>query len=330
MGIEGRHSPHGSKISHAASMAFTLALLLLFTLSRAHATEEYADQTGETCIYCHKDGGGGSLTVAGLAFIRNGYQYPIPDRIIKKARYLQTSFHRILRFVLGYVHLLAAVIFFGAIFYIHIFVKPARIKGGIPKPERILGVSCMVTLMVTGSYLTWFRIDTLAHFFNTTFGVVLFIKIILFMLMVSIASMAITVVHRRMRQETRPPVDVLKKAKITYAELSAFDGSDGRPAYFAYKNKVYDVSSSPKWKNGRHMGKHAAGSDLTHELSGAPHGEDVLQGIACIGDISGEAIADMRLSPARKVFVIMTYANLIIIFLILGCISIWRWGFPIK
>jgi len=298
----------------------------------AHATEDYAEKTGETCLYCHQESIGGTLNTTGYAYIRNGYQYPIPERVIKKVKLLKSPFYKALRFIIGYIHLLAAIIFFGAIFYIHIFIKPTEIKGGIPRAERILGVTCMIILALTGSFLTWMRIDKFNQFFNNTFGFMLFIKIILFIIMIMIGITAITIIHHKMQKETRIYKDLVGSPKeITIDNLSNFDGLGGNLAYFVYKNKVYDVSDSPKWKDGRHFGRHTAGSDLTESLKDAPHGEEVLEKVKFISKLlqqKGEV--KKKLIPVRKVFVVMAYINLIIIFLIIFCISVWRFDFPIK
>src|SRR4030042_2330744 len=185
-------------------LASGVALLLLCLLiSPSLATEQYAARTGKGCIFCHQESTGGPLNTVGFAYINNGYHYPIPERILQKAEALQSPFHKTLRFIVGYLHLLAGVVFFGAIFYIHIFIRPVRLIGGIPKHEPILGVSCMVTPALTGTYLTWARISRWGQFFDNTFGLMLFIKILLFLLMVAMGVMAITLIHRRMQQDAK-------------------------------------------------------------------------------------------------------------------------------
>lgn len=129
----------------------SIALLICACYSSTTwAKEAYARNTGQGCIFCHQESTGGQLKTVGFAYIRNGYRYPISVAVLTKAESLQSPMHKTLRFIIGYLHLLAAVIFFGAIFYIHIFIRPTRLTGGIPKAERILGLSCMIILTLTG------------------------------------------------------------------------------------------------------------------------------------------------------------------------------------
>ena len=71
--------------------------------------------------------------------------------------------------------------------------------------------------------------------------------------------------------------------KFTLEELKQCDGMNGRPANFAYKGKVYDVTDDPFWVDGDHMGEHKAGVDLTEQMSLAPHGEAELDTVKLIG-----------------------------------------------
>jgi hydroxylamine dehydrogenase len=284
----------------------------------ADAKDEYARETGKGCIFCHQESTGGGLNTAGFAYIRNGYRYPIPASLLEKAESLQTGFHKTLRFLVGYLHLVAGVIFFGAIFYIHIFIKPMTLTSGVPKPERLLGLSCMVILAATGVYLTWARIERWEQFFDNSFGLLLFIKIALFLAMVIIGLSAVFFIHRPRRDRSK-----------TGDGRTADDGGETAPATFVYEGSVYDVSGSPKWQDGRHFGRHQCGTDLTGEMSGAPHGEEVLERVPCLGG-AGQTAGDPSPGKAPKAFIVMAYANLVIIFLILACISVWRWDFPIR
>lgn len=69
------------------------------------------------------------------------------------------------------------------------------------------------------------------------------------------------------------------------SELAEFKGTDGQPKYIAYNGKVYDVSGSWHWKDGKHQVIHKAGQDLTGALDAAPHGEDLLLRIPLLGQL---------------------------------------------
>jgi predicted heme/steroid binding protein len=71
--------------------------------------------------------------------------------------------------------------------------------------------------------------------------------------------------------------------RFTVDELKKYDGKEGRPAYIAYKGKVYDVTDSYLWIDGDHQGEHIAGTDLTEGMARAPHGEENLERVKLIG-----------------------------------------------
>jgi predicted heme/steroid binding protein/uncharacterized membrane protein len=72
---------------------------------------------------------------------------------------------------------------------------------------------------------------------------------------------------------------------FTEEELLKYDGSNGMPTYVAFKNRVYDVSTSNFWKNGKHFKKHLAGFDLTSAMALAPHGEEVFGRYQQVGEL---------------------------------------------
>ncbi len=71
--------------------------------------------------------------------------------------------------------------------------------------------------------------------------------------------------------------------KLNKQELSKYNGKNGAPAYIAYHGRIYDVSESFLWKNGKHQVFHSAGEDLTEALKDAPHGQDMLERVPLIG-----------------------------------------------
>ena len=73
--------------------------------------------------------------------------------------------------------------------------------------------------------------------------------------------------------------------KFTLEELKQYDGKNGRPAYIAFKGKVYDVADNYLWGDGEHFGEHKAGEDTSDGLSNAPHGDEKLESITLIGEL---------------------------------------------
>jgi len=77
--------------------------------------------------------------------------------------------------------------------------------------------------------------------------------------------------------------DQRTEQRLTPEELVQHDGKDGRPAYVAYKGKVFDVTASKLWRKGLHVRAHKAGSDLTTAMLAAPHEDDVMSRMPQIG-----------------------------------------------
>jgi predicted heme/steroid binding protein len=78
---------------------------------------------------------------------------------------------------------------------------------------------------------------------------------------------------------------VTEQKKVTKQELESNNGRNGKPAFIAYKGKVYDVTESSFWLDGDHLGMHNAGKDLTEELEMAPHREENFQKVKLVGDL---------------------------------------------
>ena len=71
--------------------------------------------------------------------------------------------------------------------------------------------------------------------------------------------------------------------EFTLEELKNYDGKGGKPAYIAYKGKIYDVTDNYLWIDGDHQGEHEAGADLTEQMAQAPHGEEALDRVKLVG-----------------------------------------------
>jgi len=79
---------------------------------------------------------------------------------------------------------------------------------------------------------------------------------------------------------------LVEQKKVSKQELEENNGKDGKPAYFAYKGKVYEVTDSAMWLDGEHMGLHVAGKDLTEELEMAPHREENFDKVKFVGELA--------------------------------------------
>lgn len=290
--------------------------LLLSPPMPVFATEEYARQTGLGCGHCHVDQtGGGLLTESGRQFSR--------ERSVKTVFRPLSTGQRVVRLLVGYLHMLAAIVWFGTIMYVHILLKPAYASKGLPKGELRLGWLSMVLLLITGIFLTMARIPSWDLFVTTRFGILLSIKIFLFLIMLSSAVVVTLYIGPKLRQQkTSGPL--VEKNTYTLEELARFDGKNGRPAYVAYKGGIYDVTKSRLWKNGSHVTKHPAGSDLTALLETAPHGEERIFAMPRIGAaLTGDARPDQPFHV--RMFYFFAYMNLVLVFVITFIIALWRW-----
>ena len=71
--------------------------------------------------------------------------------------------------------------------------------------------------------------------------------------------------------------------EITIRQLSLRNGQDHPSVWVAYRGRVYDVTRSRLWREGRHY-EHWAGQDLTSELDrDAPHTPNVFDKFEPIG-----------------------------------------------
>jgi len=304
-------------LSVRAILLLIVLVLLLLTGSVVQATPEFARQTGLECGTCHVDViGGGKLTPEGEAF---------REELQSKGQFraLTTTQHMV-RLIVGYLHMLAAIIWFGTILYVHVLLKPAYASKGLPKGELRLGFLSMFVLLVTGTLLTIARMPSLAAFTQTRFGILLTVKIGLFLLMVTSAIITALYIGPRLKRRLQSPVAAMIANEMTPEQLAHFDGQEGRPAYFGYKSIVYSVTENRFWRKGTHMMKHHAGTDLTETLKLAPHGEDKVRAMPQVGTL----LAGAQRTPRpfhERLFYFFAYMNLALVFVIVFVISLWRW-----
>jgi predicted heme/steroid binding protein/uncharacterized membrane protein len=292
------------------------AVLTLISPLPLFATPEYAKQSGSDCRHCHVDAiGGGNLTGAGEQFLLD---------LKAKGQYRPlTMTQHVVRLIMGYLHLMAAIVWFGTIMYVHILLKPAYASKGLPKGELRLGWLSMVVLLITGVLLTIARMPSWEAFYTTRFGILLSVKIVLFLVMLSSALVVTIFIGPKLRKQKSLTFS-LEAGVCTVEGLCRFDGKEGRPAHVAYKGVVYDVTNSRLWKNGSHLTRHAAGSDLTDMLKNAPHAEDKVLAMPVVGKLlpAGERVKQ----PFHvRLFFFFAYMNLALVFVITFIIALWRW-----
>ena len=85
--------------------------------------------------------------------------------------------------------------------------------------------------------------------------------------------------------------------EIDRETLAQHDGKEGRKAFVAVEDKVYEVTGNRLWKNGVHMNRHQAGVDLTEAIAASPHGKDILAKIQQKGTLAKEEVAKPPLLP---------------------------------
>jgi predicted heme/steroid binding protein len=293
----------------------TFLILFFLIIPCGNATEELAEKTDKDCSYCHlNQSGGGELTKAGKEYL---------TKESESDEYTQgKGILHYIRFIAGFLHILTAIFWFGIILYVHLILKPSYAAHGLPKGEVKVGLISMIIMGVTGITLTVFRVPSFSFLFETRFGILLLVKIFLFLMMVCSALYVVLIVGPKLR--TKKDIKFQEpKEYYTAEELRNFDGAKGHPVYVAFNNKIYDVSNSSFWKDGNHFAKHSAGTDLTGMLDQAPHGEEKLQGLDQIGKLTLMK-TKKETPPQEKVFYFIAYMNLGLVILITLVLALWR------
>ncbi|RED97518.1 cytochrome b5 domain-containing protein [Marinoscillum furvescens] len=71
----------------------------------------------------------------------------------------------------------------------------------------------------------------------------------------------------------------------TVSQLALRNGQDREEIWIAFEGRIYDVTGSKLWRNGKHY-EHWAGQDLTAELADAPHSSKVFAKFEVVGVLS--------------------------------------------
>ncbi len=296
----------------------------LLTAQVAQATPRYARETGESCLQCHEGPGGRGLTASGELF----------QAQLKQGDSKWVYWARLLA---GFIHLLAAVIWIGAIFFIHFILSPQSVRMRIPRAEIRLAWTCIFLLAVTGSFLT--LVKGSKWVFATWDGQLLLIKIGLFLLMVSLAAAVTFNLNRclKVQEGVRPSLSRGREIKtkynpdqvnlITAEQLAENNGQNGKPVWVAAMGKVYDFTNCSTWLRGSHALLHEAGRDLTRELLESPHEAALVDKFPVVGVTAGYS----RTSEASgerpvKVFYFLAYFNLSLAVLIILLTVLIRWS----
>jgi len=72
---------------------------------------------------------------------------------------------------------------------------------------------------------------------------------------------------------------------FTKQQLALRNGQDREEVWVAYKGRIYDVTKSRLWRDGKHY-EHWAGQDLTEELGEAPHDSKVFEKLQVVGKLN--------------------------------------------
>ncbi len=294
--------------------ALVFMLFFMALAAPASATEQFAMKTGLPCAFCHENpSGGGTLTSAGQRY-----------KALLSGKVTPSAVKDTARFIIGYLHILAGIIWFGAIFYVHIILKPAYAARGLPKGELALGWAGIVVVGATGILLTISAVPSFGALFHSRFGILLSIKIFLYLIMSASAAVVTFVIGPRLKKRlaAKPaPAAGDGNTGFTPDMLSNFDGKEGRQAYAAVDGNVYDLTQSPLWKSGKHA-RHQAGMDLTTAIKQAPHGPEKLEAFPKAGVLN---ILLPSNNKPRAAFYLLAYMNLTAIFLVIAIIALWRW-----
>jgi predicted heme/steroid binding protein/uncharacterized membrane protein len=295
--------------------------VMLFLSHSSYSLEEYAEQTGNDCESCHIDPSGGTeLTDIGKGFLLSLEEAaPSSERTQSTEKKIPS---KIFKLLIGFLHIFTAFFWFGTILYVHLVLKPAYALKGLPSGEVQVGLVSIVIMAITGMILMYYRVPSWDFLMTTRFGILLSIKISLFLFLVVSALFVVLIIGPRLKKKKK--ITTVDIGDMSKSQLAQFDGKDGRRSLIGFNNKIYDVTDSKMWKSGNHMMRHNAGEDLTNILSQAPHGAESIEKMPVMGNIIADDTSQKGLSH-QHVFYFMAYLNLVVVVGVIFVISMWRW-----
>lgn len=330
------------------SVLWLVLIGLLTAGTPAMATRQFAAETGKDCGYCHVTPGG-PLTAGGRAFRDNGFVLPTtttttvvptttagpattvtgggttatvgpsttstplttdravaePPATVEPILVLPTW----LRTLLLWAHLTAMVAWLGAIIFVHLVQTPKVAGQGVPRGYLKLAWPSISVLGVSGVLLTLGDITSFGVLTEGRWGWLLLTKIAIYVVLAAIALFVTLIMSPRLRR--------MNEQQRTRGRSQEQFKAAGRVT-FSYTGKIYDVTRSRLWREGRHAKRHDAWDDLTESLAGAPHGPEVFKPFPVVD--GGE---DVTVPAAMRVFVALAYFNLFLVIAVLFVVAAW-------
>lgn len=283
-----------------------LVVILVFP---AISKPEYSSTTGQKCEVCHSNPSTGELNDVGKAY-RVSKTWP-PEKYADSRIF----------FIAGFIHMLSAFMWIGAILFVHVILSPETVTaGGAPKRELIYGWIGMISTGLSGAFLTYFKFRTIENLVSTDAGRIVLLKIGIFLFMLSTAIILTFNLNKKFKKFGSLPM------KLDLNSLEKFDSLDkDERVLVSVGGLVYDFTESRAWKDGVHAGRHRAWRDLTEELAKSPHGIGVLSKFKPVGytdDFEKKGKAELRAVVVFRAFAVL---NLIFGVLAILLSSVMRW-----
>jgi predicted heme/steroid binding protein len=264
------------------------ALTSLGSVGTAVANPGFSTQTGRDCSYCHTTPGG-PLTAEGERFKQGG-----PQPATSAAGPPST---RPVLFLPGWL--------WATLIWLHvaaIFAWLAGVHINTPRTDR-LSWPALVVVGVTGVLLTLAKVGEAHYLVSARSGILLLVKMVLSGILIALATLAVFFVQPRLAAEAKNEPRRMRSQEHFKAQ--------GRITVM-HRGKVYDVTGSRLWPEGRHARRHDAWQDLTGALAGAPHGAEVLERFTLVEDAGKD-----RVPTLVSVYSGIRYASFALVLVIL-------------